>query len=126
MKRKEVPRVISLIDGREPQDLDSFIRECALIPSAQVRLVADAVRKSLAHIAPFSDDKLRASDSFPGSLEVLPGWDSLDFIHWQMMFEDYLGEPAPVEEFGTIGSSFNVADLVKAGSATRINSARER
>ena len=115
MKQKEALEIVAMIEARDAQELDEFIVDCGQVPSDSIRLVADAIRKSLAYIAPFDHDKLRSSDSYPGSLEVLPGWDSLDFLEWQFLFEECLGQTVPTDTFAKIGPAFTIAELVVSG-----------
>ena len=114
LKRRDVPEVIARIQRRTPQTLDTFICDCGLAPSDRVRRIADTARKSLTVAGAFQDDQIRAEDAYPGTLEVLPGWDSLDFVEWQMEFEELLGQAVPDEAFEGLTGSFTVADLVKA------------
>lgn len=113
LKRHDLSIVASSIEQREPQALEAFLADCGIEASARARAIGDAVRKSLAHAASFDGDKLRADDRYPGTLEVLPGWDSLDFVEWLLTFEERLGDRVPHHTFHKIHGSFTVADLVK-------------
>lgn len=69
-------------------------------------------------------DKLRADDSYPGALEVLPGCDSLDFVEWVMVIEEHLGEPVPDDTFRG-RHRFTLADLMRDAMASSLGRDRK-
>jgi len=75
--------------------------------------------RSLADGAVFNDDQIRAEDSCPGTLEVLPGWDSVGLVEWLTVFEELLGEPVPNNAIASVGTTFSVADLVRSAQGRR-------
>ena len=101
------------MSSRPNQPTDTFILACGREVTPDAIRIAEAIRMSLSHAASFQHSQLRADDTYPGNLEVLPGWDSLDFLEWVMTAEEYLGASIPVDAYDGIGGNFSVADLFR-------------
>jgi hypothetical protein len=78
--------------GRTRQPDDEFLADCGIEPVGEAPRVALAVRRAVAWIGVVEPLFVRASDSYPGTLELLPLWDSMDWLLLQLRIEEELGQ----------------------------------
>lgn len=100
-------------DAEHPPQSDAhFLAECGL---ADAPAAALAVRRSVASYGMVAADHIRPGHGYPGALEELSGWESLDFLQWVFELERELGG-ARVERwwFDGLPSPFTVRDLAWA------------
>src|SRR5437879_4562457 len=71
-----------------PQSDAEFLAECGLAAAPAAAL---AVRRSVASYGMVAADHIRPDHTYPGALEELSGWESLDFVAWIMELERELG-----------------------------------
>ncbi len=83
--------------GRTRQPDDEFLADCGVQPGTETARIALAVRRAVAFIGLVDPLYVRATDSYPGTLELLPLWDSMDWFSLQMEIERELGQPVPWE-----------------------------
>jgi hypothetical protein len=79
--------------GRTRQPDDEFLADCGVAPGTEPARIALAVRRAVAATGLVDPLFVRAQDSYPGSLEVLPLWDSMDWVALQFEIERELGQP---------------------------------
>ena len=84
--------------GRERQTDADFIRECHLPSAPHAESVALAVRRAAASIGLIDPLYIRAGDRCPGELEMLPLWDSMDWVMFILEIEEELGVDIPDSE----------------------------
>ena len=92
-------------------DMD-FVSACHIGDDSAICKVAIAVRRSVANYGMVDADFIYPSDRYPGQLNALSGWDSLDLFGWLLELEQELGEPVSNSMFRNLKRSFSVADLV--------------
>lgn len=96
-----------------PQSDAEFLAECGLPVNASA--TALAVRRSVASYGMVAAEHIRSGDSYPGTLESLSGWDSLDFLGWVIELERELGGArVELSWFDGLPSPFAVRDLAVA------------
>ena len=83
--------------GRTRQPDDEFLADCGVQPGTETARIALAVRRAVAWVGLVDPLYVRATDSYPGTLELLPLWDSMDWFSLQMEIERELGQTVPWE-----------------------------
>jgi hypothetical protein len=78
--------------GRTRQPDHEFLADCGLEPGTEAARIALAVRRAVAGIGLVDPLFVLASDSYPGTLELLPLWDSIDWFALQLEIEEELGQ----------------------------------
>ena len=78
--------------GRARQPDNEFLADCGIEAGGEAARVALAVRRAVAWIGVVDPLFVRASDSYPGTLELLPLWDSMDWLSLQLRIEEELGQ----------------------------------
>ncbi len=96
-----------------PQSDAVFLDECGLPADAESTSIALAVRRSVASYGAVTADCVRADHSYPGDLELLSGWDSLDFVGWVLELERELQVPVDGDWFRSLTHPFSVRDLAR-------------
>jgi hypothetical protein len=92
-------KVADFRHGRSRQPDEAFLAECGLPDTPGARRVALAVRRAVANVGLVDSQFIRVDDDWPGSLELLPLWDSMDWLAFFLELEEELGEdPRYVEE----------------------------
>jgi hypothetical protein len=81
--------------GRSRQPDNEFLADCGVEPETETDRIALAVRRAVASIGLVDPLFVRAWDSYPGTLELLPLWDSMDWFALQMEIEHELGQRVP-------------------------------
>jgi len=81
-------------EGRTRQSDNEFLADCGLTPGTEAAEVALAVRRAVAGVGLIDPLFIRAHDSYPGTLEVLPLWDSMDWLCLVFELERELGHSA--------------------------------
>jgi len=81
--------------GRSRQSDEQFVSECLLPSVPEARRIAIGVRRAVANIGLIDPLFIRASDRFPEELEILPLWDSMDWVALILELESELGQPIP-------------------------------
>ncbi len=81
--------------GRDRVQDDDFIVQCGLPDNPTARRAALAVRRAAASVGLVDSQYIRADDGYPGTLEVLPLWDSMDWLEFLLELEDELGQKVP-------------------------------
>ena len=72
---------------RVRQSDEQFLAECGIPPGADLARVAIAVRRCVADTGLVDSAFVQPGDRFPGSLDVLPLWDSMDFVDLVLRIE---------------------------------------
>jgi hypothetical protein len=85
-------KVADFCRGRAPRPDDEFLADCGIEPAGEAARVALAVRRAVAWVGVVDPLFVRASDSYPGTLELLPLWDSMDWLSLQLRIEEELGQ----------------------------------
>ena len=100
--------------GRARQPDDGFLRDCGIEPGTETARVAVAVRRAVAEVGLVDPLFVRAEDSYPGTLEVLPLWDSMDWLAFLFELERELGQKVRWESAGRPAMScpITVGDMV--------------
>lgn len=100
--------------GRTRQPDDEFLRECGLEPSTAAAEIALAVRRAVAAVGLVDPLFVRCDDSYPGTLDVLPLWDSMDWLSFAFELERELGRSVRWEpsEIVRHSRSVTVSDLI--------------
>lgn len=91
-----------------------FLADCGVIGDPDAERAALAVRRSVARYGAITPEHIYASHSYPGELESLSNWDSLDFIGWALELELELGIKVQRGWFDLLPQPFSVYDLVLA------------
>ncbi len=81
--------------GRTRQPDDAFLVDCGLTRNTEAAEVALAVRRAVAGVGLVDPLFIHADDSYPGTLEILPLWDSMDWIAFMVELERELGRTVP-------------------------------
>jgi hypothetical protein len=81
-------------DGRTRLSDNDFLADCGLTPGTEAAEIALAVRRAVAGVGLIDPLFIRADDSYPGTLEVLPLWDSMDWLCLVFELERELGHSA--------------------------------
>lgn len=91
---------------------DEFLAELGVPRDPQFDRAALAVRYSVAKYGAVETAHIYPDHAYPGELESLSGWDSLDFIGWALELELELGTKVQSDWFKPMPSRFSVRDLV--------------
>jgi acyl carrier protein len=78
-------------EGRTRQPDDDFLRDCGFESGTEAADIALAVRRAVAGVGLVDPLFVRCDDSYPGTLEVLPLWDSMDWLALASELERELG-----------------------------------
>ncbi len=97
--------------SRKPVSDQDFLTDCGLSDDSNAWHVALAVRRSVASYGMVDSAYILAADRYPGELEALSGWDSLDFLGWILELENELCTPVS-NSLTTSLREFSVKDLV--------------
>lgn len=81
--------------GRTRQPDREFLADCGVEPGTEAARIALAVRRAVAGIGLVDPLFVRVADSYPGTLELLPLWDSMDWLALQLEIRRELGQPVP-------------------------------
>jgi hypothetical protein len=84
--------------GRTRQPDHEFLADCGVEPGTEMARTALAVRRAVAGIGLVDPLFVRAVDCYPGTLELLPLWDSMDWAAFTMELEEELGQRLPDPE----------------------------
>ena len=90
-------KVADFREGRIRQSDNDFLADCGLTPGTETAEVALAVRRAAAWVGLIDPPFIRADDSYPGTLEVLPLWDSMDWMSFVLLLEEELGQSFPYD-----------------------------
>src|SRR3981081_4388208 len=85
-------KVYDFCEGRTRQANEEFLADCGIEPGAEAARIALAVRRAVAGIGLVDPLYVRVADSYPGALELLPLWDSMDWAALQFEIERELGQ----------------------------------
>jgi hypothetical protein len=97
--------------GRTRQPDDEFLADCGVGPGTETARIALAVRRAVAGIGLVDPLFVRAVDSYPGTLELLPLWDSMDWAAFTMMLEEELGQRLPEPEKILVANQVSVKQM---------------
>src|SRR5262249_39249855 len=97
--------------GRARQPDHEFLADCGVEPGTEPARTALAVRRAVAGIGLVDPLFVRAVDSYPGTLELLPLWDSMDWAAFTMELEDELGQPLPDPEKILVANQVSVGQM---------------
>jgi hypothetical protein len=107
-------KVADFREGRTRQPDHAFLADCGVEPETEAARIAIAVRRAVAGVGLVDPLFVRAGDSYPGTLELLPLWDSMDWFFLQSEIERELGDRMrwqPSENVPRSGS-LSVGDMV--------------
>jgi hypothetical protein len=90
-----------------------FLADCALPNDPNAERAALAVRRSVAIYGAVPPVHIYANHSYPGELESLSGWDSIDFVGWILELERELGVDVDAKWFEKLPATFSVRDLAQ-------------
>jgi hypothetical protein len=79
-------------EGRTRQADEEFLRECGVEPGTEAARIALGVRRAVAGVGLVDPLFVTCNDSYPGTLEVLPLWDSMDWLCLVFELERELGQ----------------------------------
>src|SRR5262245_9707082 len=85
-------RVDDFRRGRTRQPDQEFLADCGVEPGTETARIVLAVRRAVAGIGLVDPLFVRAVDSYPGTLELLPLWDSMDWAAFTMWLEEGLAD----------------------------------
>jgi hypothetical protein len=85
-------RVEEFRRGRQRQTDEEFWSQCGLPDTPRARQIALAVRRAVANVGLVDSQFISLEDSYPGTLEVLPIWDSIDWLSFVFELEKELAE----------------------------------
>jgi len=91
-----------------------YLADCGVVDDSDAERAALAVRRSVARYDAIAPDHIYAAHRYPGELESLSNWDSLDFIGWALELELELGSKVQKHWFDSLPQRFSVYDLVLA------------
>jgi hypothetical protein len=77
--------------GRIRQSDEDFVNECGLANDPAARDIALAVRRAVANVGLIDSQFIRVDDKYPGTLDVLPLWDSMDWVAFELELEEETG-----------------------------------
>jgi hypothetical protein len=97
--------------GRTRQPDHEFLADCGVEPGTEMARIALAVRRAVAGIGLVDPLFVRAADSYPGTLELLPLWDSMDWVAFTMELEAELGQQLPDPEKIFVASQVSVRQM---------------
>ena len=83
-------RVADFTQGRAPQPDAPFVADCQLPTLPDAERVALVVRAVVAEEGSVDPQFIFASDRYPEDLEILPSWDSPDWLDFIMRLEEKL------------------------------------
>ena len=98
-------------EGRPRQPDHEFLADCGVEPGTEMARIALAVRRAVAGIGLVDPLFVRAVDSYPGTLELLPLWDSMDWAAFTMQLEEELGQRLPDPEKILVASQVSVKQM---------------
>jgi acyl carrier protein len=110
-------KVADFRKARSRQTDEEFLAQCGLSDTPQARRVALAVRRAAANVGLVDSQFIRVDDDYPGSLELLPLWDSMDWLEFFLELEEELGEKLADKELLT---SFGKSRVTVKEMATRV------
>jgi hypothetical protein len=84
-------KVAAFCQGRSRQAEEQFVANCALPPEPEAARAAVAVRRAVADVGTVDPEFIFADDAYPGTLDVLPLWDSMSWYEFRLALEDRLG-----------------------------------
>jgi hypothetical protein len=84
-------KVALFCKGRARQSDEQFVADCSLPPGLDAARIAGAVRRAVAVVGTVDPEFIRADDTYPGTLDVLPLWDSMSWYEFVLALEDELG-----------------------------------
>lgn len=101
-------------EGRTRQSDSDFLADCGLTLGTEAAEVALVVRRAVAGVGLINPLFIRADDSYPGTLEVLPLWDSMDWLAFVLEVERELGQSLPYgsSDLASKSGPVTVRDLV--------------
>jgi acyl carrier protein len=88
-------QVATFTQGRTPQSDDAFVTACEISMDAEARRVALIVREVIAREGSVDPKFIYATDRYPEDLEILPSWDSLDWVDFIVRLEKHLEVKIP-------------------------------
>src|SRR5688572_23201458 len=83
-------RVAEFTHGRAPQPDAAFVADCHLPALPEAERVALIVRAVVAEEGSVDPQFIFANDRYPEDLEILPSWDSPDWLDFIMRLEEKL------------------------------------
>ena len=101
--------------GRQRQTDDEFWLQCGLPDTPRAKQIALAVRRAVANVGLVDSQFIQPEDRHPGTLEVLPIWDSMDWVAFQMELERELAEPVDDDVLNMVskGRSVTVREMAE-------------
>ncbi len=102
--------------GRQRQTDDEFWSQCGLPDTPRAKQIALAVRRAVANVGLVDSQFIQPEDRYPGTLEVLPLWDSMDWVEFTMELEKELAEPVDDDVLKMVskGTVREMAEMVYA------------
>jgi hypothetical protein len=97
--------------GRTRQPDDEFLADCGVEAGTEMARIALAVRRAVAGIGLVDPLFVRAVDCYPGTLELLPLWDSMDWAAFTTELEEELGQRLPDPEKILVASQVSVKQM---------------
>jgi hypothetical protein len=88
-------KVSDFREGRTRQSDLEFFCDCGIEADTEAARIALAVRRAVAGIGLVDPLFVQANDSYPGRLELLPLWDSMDWLSLECELVRELGQPPP-------------------------------
>lgn len=85
-----------------------FVTACDLPDDPIAAHVALAVRRDVANVGLVDSQFIRPEDDYPGSLEALPLWDSMDWLEFVLELEEELGIAIPDEVANEVSTTQRV------------------
>ena len=108
------------IDGfcqrHAPQADVEFLRECGITENIEAARIALGVRRAVAKLGLVEPEFVAKTDDYPGSLEVLPFWDSIDVFAFLLELENELGVRLSEKDINHI---FNFNETRKQGGSVK-------
>jgi acyl carrier protein len=86
-------KVAAFCRGRSTQADEQFVADCGLPPEPEAARIALAVRRAVAAVGSVDSAFIRVDDDYPGTLDVLPLWDSMSWYEFLVALEEQLGTP---------------------------------
>jgi hypothetical protein len=100
---------------------EQFLKECNNSPASDLARTAVAVRRCVADVGLIDSMFIRPNDCFPGNLDVLPLWESMDFIDLVLRIQDELSvEWTDRQDTGVLATPFTVLELIQRIQAVAV------
>lgn len=103
-------KVAAFCKDRVPQSDEQFICECGLPDDPEAARIGMAIRRAVANVGVVDHRFIRADDSYPDTLGVLPLWDSMDWLQFALEVEKELGDWIDLDEWDRVIRSPDYGD----------------